>query len=151
MTAFDVSPTAVAEASRRFAGSPVTFAGAFDLVAELYTVQALYGQARAAAIRTLPGLVAPGGTLLVIAWATDEDNPERDPVMMPWPLTRGELEAMAGSQLTAHSIEKFLDGEDRRSSAGEPSSAAARRAAAGRNRRIPRFSHLQGKRAIHRR
>jgi hypothetical protein len=32
--------------------------------------------------------------------------------MMPWPLTRGELEAVAGSHLTAHSIEKFLDGED---------------------------------------
>jgi len=32
--------------------------------------------------------------------------------MMPWPLTRRELEAMAGSTLTARSIEKFLDGED---------------------------------------
>jgi hypothetical protein len=73
----------------------------------------------ATAIGTLPGLVAPGGTLLVIARAADEENPARDPEMMPWPLTRGEL--------------------------------AARRAAAGRNRRIPPFSHLQGKRAIHRR
>ena len=32
--------------------------------------------------------------------------------MMPWPLTRRELEAMAGNQLTARSIEKFLDDED---------------------------------------
>jgi hypothetical protein len=43
-------------------------------VAEVYTVQALYGQARAAAIQALPGLVARGGTLLVIAggpgWVT---------------------------------------------------------------------------------
>ena len=87
MTAFDVSPTAVAEARRRFAGSPVTFqvadllappsawAGAFDLVAEIYTVQALYGKARAAAVEALPGLVAPGGMLLVIARATDEEIP----------------------------------------------------------------------------
>jgi threonine dehydrogenase-like Zn-dependent dehydrogenase len=124
VTAFDVSPTAVAEARRRFAGSPVTFqvadllapppewTGAFDLVAELYTVQALYGQAREAAIGTLPGLVAPGGTLLVIARATDEENPARDPAMMPWPLTRRELEAMAGTRLTARSVEKFPDGED---------------------------------------
>jgi hypothetical protein len=100
VTAFDVSPTAVAEARRRFAGWPVTFdvadllapppawAGAFGLVAELYT------------------------TLLVIARATDEENPARDPAMMPWPLTRGELEAMAGTQLTARSAEKFLDDED---------------------------------------
>ena len=85
---------------------------AFDLVAEIYTVQALYGQARAAAIQALPGLVAPGGTLLVIARATDDQDPVRDPAMMPWPLTRRELEAMAGSTLTARSIEKFLDGED---------------------------------------
>jgi threonine dehydrogenase-like Zn-dependent dehydrogenase len=124
VTAFDVSPTAVAEARRRFAGSPVTFEvadllalpaaweGAFDLVAELYTVQALYGQARGAAIGALPGLVAPGGTLLVIARATDEEDPVRDPAMMPWPLTRGELEALAGNRLTARSIEKFLDDED---------------------------------------
>lgn len=124
VTAFDVSPTAVAEARRRFAGSPVTFqvadllappsewADAFDLVAEIYTVQALYGKARTAAIEALPGLVAPGGTLLVIARATDEENPVRDPAMMPWPITRNELNAMTGDRLTARSVEKFLDEEN---------------------------------------
>lgn len=122
--AFDVSPTAVAEAARRFAGSPVKYqvadllaappewAGTFDLVTEIYTVQALYGKARAAAIKALSDLVAPGGTLLVIARATDEEDPVRDPAMMPWPLTRGELEAMAGNRLGTRSIEKFLDDED---------------------------------------
>jgi SAM-dependent methyltransferase len=124
VTAFDVSPTAVAEASRRFAGSPVKFqvadllapppewAGAFDLVAEIYTVQALYGKARTAAIEALPGLVAPGGTLLVIARATDEEDPVRDPAMMPWPVTRNELNAMAGSRLGPRSVERFLDDEN---------------------------------------
>ena len=124
VTAFDVSPTAVAEARRRFARSPVSYQvadllsppsgwqGAFDLVAEVYTVQALYGQARAAAIAALPGLVAPGGTLLVIARATDDPDPVRDPAMMPWPLTRRELDAMAGTVLTTGSAEKFLDDED---------------------------------------
>ena len=48
----------------------------------------------------------------VIARATDEEDPVREPAMMPWPLTRGELEAMAGNQLTMRSIEKFLDDED---------------------------------------
>ena len=122
--AFDVSSTAVAQARRRFADSSVKFevadllapptewAGAFDLVTEIYTVQALYGEARAAAIKALPGLVAPGGTLLVIARATDEEDPVRDPAMMPWPLTRSELESLAGNRLTARSIEKFLDHED---------------------------------------
>ena len=124
VTAFDVSPTAVAEARRRFPRSPVDYQvadllapppgweGAFGLVAEIYTVQALYGEARAAAIRALPRLVAPGGTLLVIARATDDLDPVRDPAMMPWPLTRRELEAMAGNTLTARSVEKFLDDED---------------------------------------
>jgi len=56
--------------------------------------------------------VAPGGTLLVIARAADEEDPVRDPAMMPWPLTRSELEALAGSQLTVRSVERFLDGED---------------------------------------
>jgi SAM-dependent methyltransferase len=122
--AFDVSSTAVAQARRRFADSPVKFevadllapppewAGAFDLVAEIYTVQALYGKARAAAIEALPGLVAPGGTLLAIARATDEEDPVRDPALMPWPLTRSELESLAGNRLTTRSIEKFFDHED---------------------------------------
>jgi len=124
VTAFDVSSTAVAEARQRFPGSPVDFQvadllapppewhGAFDLVAEIYTVQALYGPARAAAIRALPGLLAEGGTLLVIARATDDPDPARDPAMMPWPLTRRELEAMAGTTLTTRTIEQFLDHED---------------------------------------
>ena len=124
VTAFDVSPTAVAEARRRFPRSPVDYqvadllapppgwARAFDLVAEIYTVQALYGQARAAAIRALASLVAPGGTLLVIARATDDQDPVRDLAMMPWALTRRELDAMAADTLTARSVENFLDDED---------------------------------------
>ena len=44
--------------------------------------------------------------------ATDDQNPVRDPAMMPWPLTRRELEAMAGNTLTVRSVEKFLDDED---------------------------------------
>ncbi len=51
---------------------PPRWQGAFGLVAEVYTVQALFGPAREAAIAALPGLVAPGGTLLVIARATDD-------------------------------------------------------------------------------
>lgn len=124
VTAFDVSPTAVAEARQRFPGSPVDYQvadllapppawhGAFDLVAEIYTVQALYGPARAAAIRALPGLVAAGGTLLVIARATDDQDPARDPALMPWPLTRPELESIAGTTLTTRTVEHFLDAED---------------------------------------
>lgn len=123
VTAFDISPTAIAAAKRAYPGSPVSYVaadlldlpgswtGAFDLVAEIYTVQPLYGPARVAALAALHMPVAPGGTLLVISRATNEENPERDPSMMPWPLTRRELE-MAGGPLHAHMIKQFLDDED---------------------------------------
>ena len=66
VTAFDVSPTAIAEARERFPDEPVDYQvadllapppewqGTFDLVAEIYTVQALYGPARAAGLLQLP-------------------------------------------------------------------------------------------------
>jgi SAM-dependent methyltransferase len=124
VTAFDVAPSAVAAAQRENPGSPVTYvtadllnlpaewAGAFDLVMEAYTVQPLYGPTRAAAIDALPIPVAPGGTLLVIARATNEEEPFRDPAQMPWPLTRAELDAMAGGVLREVRVEQFLDGEE---------------------------------------
>jgi hypothetical protein len=74
--------------------------------------ETLYAEARAAAIHALPALVAEGGTLLVIARATDDQDPLRDPAQMPWPLTRHELESMAGTTLTPRTIEQFLDDEN---------------------------------------
>lgn len=123
VTAFDVAPTAIAAAKRQHPGSrvrylaadllalPPEWADAFDLVVEIYTVQPLYGPARASALAALHVPVAPGGTLLVIARATNEEDPRRDPAMMPWPLTRSELE-IAGGPLRAHRIEQFSDNED---------------------------------------
>jgi SAM-dependent methyltransferase len=119
VTAFDIAPTAVAAARRLHPDSavrylvadlvdlPADWSGAFDLVVEIYTVQPLYGEVRARALRALPGPVAPGGTLLVISWATEDEDPERDPAMMPWPLTRAELGTAAGP-LRASTIERFM-------------------------------------------
>lgn len=119
VTGFDIAPTAIAAARRRHPDStvryevadllnlPAGWSGAFDLVVEIYTVQPLYGEVRARALAALPGPVAPGGTLLVIGWATDDDDSERDPAMMPWPLTRAELDAAAGP-LRARRIEQFM-------------------------------------------
>lgn len=119
VTGFDIAPTAIAAARRRHPDStvryevadllnlPAEWSGAFDLVVEIYTVQPLYGEVRARALAALPGPVAPGGTLLVVGWATDDDDPERDPAMMPWPLTRAELDAAAGP-LRARRIEQFM-------------------------------------------
>lgn len=121
VTAFDVAPTAVTAARRRFPASPVDYrvadlldlpdgwAGAFDFVLEIYTVQVLQGEARKAAIANTASLVAPGGTLLVLARARDEAD---DPGQMPWPLTRAEVDAFAAGDLAPVSVEDFVDGED---------------------------------------
>jgi len=116
VTGFDLAPTAIATAQRIHAGSAVTYevadllalpaawTGAFDLVFEAYTVQPLFGSVRERALAALSGPVAPGGTLLVVAFATEEANPERSPTMMPWPLTRAEVD-LAGGELRAVSAE----------------------------------------------
>ena len=123
VTAFDVAPTAIARAIRENPGTRVEYVtadlvapppawdGAFDLVFEAYTIQPLYGPIRARALAGLHIPVAPGGTLLVIARATNDEAPERDSAMMPWPLTRAEVD-QAGGPLRAVSVEQFVDDED---------------------------------------
>jgi len=123
VTAFDISPTGVAGAQRANPDSavryqvadltdlPAEWIGAFDLVMEAYTLQPLFGEVRAAAIASVHRAVAPGGTLLVIARATNETDPARDPASMPWPLTHAELIAAAGD-LPVHRIEQYWDNED---------------------------------------
>jgi ubiquinone/menaquinone biosynthesis C-methylase UbiE len=119
--AFDVSPTAIASARRRFPRSavqyvtadllspPHSWAGVFDLVVEVFTLQVLTGAARRTAIARTARLVAPGGRLLVIAGARDEHD---EPGTMPWPLTRAEIESFRGHGLTEQSITDVLDDED---------------------------------------
>jgi SAM-dependent methyltransferase len=121
VVAFDVSPSAIAETRRRFPRSPVrweaadllaappAWRGAFDLVVECYTLQVLPPDARARAVEALRGLVAPGGTLLVVARGREPDEPAGD---MPWPLTRAEVEGIAGGGLALVAFEDFLDDED---------------------------------------
>jgi len=140
VTGFDVAPTAIERTVRENPGSaveyvtadllalPAAWSRAFDLVVEIYTVQPLYGPVRERALAALADPVAPGGTLLVIARATNDADPERDPAMMPWALTRRELD-LAGGGLRPVRVEQFMDDEDppklrwraefRRGSAGE--------------------------------
>jgi SAM-dependent methyltransferase len=121
VVAFDVAPTAVAQARARFPGSPVGYCvanlleppaewrAAFDLVAETYTLQVLPPAERRVAAAALRTLVAPGGTLLVIARGREPGEPEG---AMPWPLTRAEVEAIGGGDLALVAFEDFLDDED---------------------------------------
>ncbi|WP_431877496.1 alpha/beta fold hydrolase [Amycolatopsis sacchari] len=126
-TAFDVSPTAIEVAAKRYPEStvdyrvadllalPAELVGAFDLVVENFTVQALPRTHRAAATAAVASLVAPGGTLLVIA--RRDEGEQAGP---PWPLTREEVEAFAAGGLALVRVEE-LDlwrAEFRRASVG---------------------------------
>ncbi|WP_132113279.1 class I SAM-dependent methyltransferase [Actinocrispum wychmicini] len=118
VTAFDVAPTAVAQAKSRSAGSPVEYVvadvlnpppawrGAYDLVVEAYTVQVHQGDARATAIGNIVDTVASGGTLLVVAHARADDEKRGS---MPWPLTRGEIEAFATDGLVLARVDEVHD------------------------------------------
>ncbi len=112
-TAFDVSPTAIELARRRHQATsvdyqvadllalPSTWIGAFDLVVETFTVQSLPVRLHAAATDAVVSLVAPGGTVVVIAAARDETDPVDGP---PWPLTRSEVGRFGSDALAVTEI-----------------------------------------------
>jgi SAM-dependent methyltransferase len=113
VTAFDISPTAVAAVRRRYPGSSVSYVvadllnppaewhRAFDLVVENMTVQALPVGLHAEATKQVSSLT--GSQLLVLAVARDEGP---DPDGPPWPLTPSEIEAFAGDGLTSLSTRR---------------------------------------------
>ncbi len=114
VTAFDLVPRAAEWAQDRFPDSgmvfraadlfdpPAEWLGVFDFVHETYTLQALPAsllpQTRAAIARFLK----PGGRLLVISRARDEDQNSDGP---PWPLARGDIEAFSASGLSVETLE----------------------------------------------
>lgn len=116
-TAFDISPTAVDLARRRYPGSPVEYrsadllqlpaewSGHFDLVVDVYTVQALPLGIRAAATAALAQLVAPGGTLVAVMAGRDSDSPPEDGP--PWPLSEAEINAFANHGLSTVLVERL--------------------------------------------
>lgn len=127
---FDVSQSAIDLAKLQNPDSAVTYTTgdllnlpsdwlrAFDLVVEIYTVQALPDPPRADAIAGVPKLVAPGGTLFAVAFIGDEYKTGGFP---PWPLTRAEVDAFGADGLTPVAIEVLTY-----SGAPEPRSAEDR-------------------------
>lgn len=125
VTAFDLSPTAIAWARQRFPETPVSYVaadlfdapedwkGAFDLVHETYTLQALIpGKGlRERAVECLASFVKPGGRLLVIARARPEGELVEGP---PWPLARSELAGFSKTGLREMNFQEFIlrDGEE---------------------------------------
>jgi SAM-dependent methyltransferase len=113
VVAFDLVPRAVEWAKERFPDSNIEFRvadlfapppewrGAFDLVHETYTLQALPAELLPAARKALADLVKPGGRLLIISRARDEGQGTEGP---PWPLARVDIEAFGACGLVLESL-----------------------------------------------
>jgi SAM-dependent methyltransferase len=113
-TAFDVSPSAVESAQVRQPGSSVSYLVAdllalpeewqegFDLVVEIWTVQAMPMALRERAIAAIRNLVLPGGVLLAIANSRPDHRVV--PAGPPWPLSREEVTLFAAEGLRQTSL-----------------------------------------------
>ncbi|WP_245257476.1 class I SAM-dependent methyltransferase [Methylocapsa acidiphila] len=114
VTAFDLVPAAVEWARTRFPRTEVEYQGAdlfalpnawrgaFDLVHECYTLQALSAPLLPQALAALASLLTPNGKLLLIARARDEDAASEGP---PWPLPPSIFAEARRQGLTPLSIE----------------------------------------------
>ncbi|MHC5771631.1 MAG: class I SAM-dependent methyltransferase [Nostoc sp.] len=100
ITAFDISPTAIAWCQERFPNSTVNYIvadllaipsqwhQAFNFVFECRNIQALPLNVRSWVISSVTSVLAPGGTLLMITHVRDT---EAEPSGPPWPLSNSEL------------------------------------------------------------
>ena len=108
-TAFDISPSAVDAVRARYPGSPVGYrvadllslpddlVGAFDLVVEVFTVQALPPSLRDVASAAVRSLLAPGGEVLAVQLVREDgEDASQGP---PWLLDRADMEGLAGGDV----------------------------------------------------
>lgn len=120
VTAFDISPTAIAWCQERFPDSTVNYVvanllaipsewhQAFNFVFECRNIQALPLNVRSWVISSVASLVFPCGTLLLITRVRDT---EAEPDGPPWPLSDSELKQF--ESLGLQQVEKlvFLESE----------------------------------------
>ncbi len=109
---FDIAETAILWAKERFPDTKVNFTrgdlfelpedwiGGFDLVYECYTIQAVPEALHEDISKAIASLVAPGGTLLMIARTRSEDEPASGP---PWHLSPKEVNIFKGLGFTLES------------------------------------------------
>ncbi|MGH1395166.1 MAG: class I SAM-dependent methyltransferase [Trichormus sp.] len=121
VTAFDISPTAISWCQRRFPDSPVNYQIAdllaipsqwyagFDFVFECRNIQALPLSVRSSVISSVAGLVAPGGTLLLITRVREIEDEPSGP---PWPLSNSELSQLESLGLTKIADTLFLESQE---------------------------------------
>lgn len=122
VTGFDVSPTAIEWCPRVWPDAhiefrtadlfepPAEWSRAFDLVVEIYTLQAMPAEPRPRAVERIADFVAPGGELLVVTRgrAPDEDLGNQ----LPWPLLRSELDLFETHGLVCERFEEKLEADE---------------------------------------
>jgi SAM-dependent methyltransferase len=121
VAAFDLSPTAIATARRRFPEStvdyrvldlfalPAEWRARFEIVVEVQTIQSLPPEWHRAAIAAVVACAAPGGHVLVRAAVRGEDEPADT---RPWPLKESELRWFADegcSEIARCSVQEIAE------------------------------------------
>ena len=118
VTAFDISQTAVKWAAclapeceinwrcENLLNLPEEWTGKFDLVSEIFTIQALYGEERLAAMKALSKLVAPKGKLLIICRGRKDDTIPETP---PLPLSPFELDQIEAYGFSSNFRRDYFD------------------------------------------
>ncbi|EDX77272.1 Thiopurine S-methyltransferase superfamily [Coleofasciculus chthonoplastes PCC 7420] len=121
VTAFDISPTAIAWCQQRFPNSPVSYVVAdlfaldpawrhqFDLVLECRNIQALPLNVRSTVIDAIAALVAIEGILLLI---TRFRQTEAEPDGPPWALSNQELAQFQDLGLEEVQRDSFIEAEN---------------------------------------
>jgi SAM-dependent methyltransferase len=124
VTAFDVAPSAVAWAERRFPDAgvgwrtadllalPDELVGAFDLVVEVRTVQSLPGVVRDAAMHAVGTLAAPGGVVVAVTLVATDQQVARRWQGPPWAQAPSELAAYRSAGLVRLALEHPDPGAD---------------------------------------
>ena len=121
VTGFDISPTAIEWAKRLYGESDIQFEvadlfqpyrgwlGAFDFVLEVYTIQPLPMEMRPRVIDAIAAFVAEGGRLLVVTRGREDDE---EPVELPWPLSRRDLNRFEENGLKQIGFEIMMGDEE---------------------------------------
>ena len=115
-TGFDVAPAAIEEARRRHPDSTVDYrvedllrlspdlVGRFDLVVEIFTLQALPDPPRGQAAAAVVSLVRPGGRLFAVAFRDDGSQPaDQGP---PFSLGRDFMESIGSGVLDLERLDE---------------------------------------------
>ncbi|MFM9905129.1 MAG: class I SAM-dependent methyltransferase [Pyrinomonadaceae bacterium] len=109
VTAFDISPTAIEWAKKLYGDAEIRFvaadlfappqdwAGAFDFVLEIYTIQPLPLEIRPQVIDAIAAFVARNGKLVVVTRGREDDV---EPDVLPWPMSRQDLARFLENGLT---------------------------------------------------